>query len=65
MQEHRVSSAGIVDRQTLRFQGYDKDIAGIEVLLDFLLYLSSPVSCSSVSNNILYSVSNKSMIMFI
>lgn len=40
MQEHGVSSAGIVDRQTVRFQGYDKDIAGIEVLLDFLLSVS-------------------------
>jgi hypothetical protein len=40
MQEHSVSSAGIVDRQTVSFQGYDKDIVGIEVLLNFLLSVS-------------------------
>jgi hypothetical protein len=41
MQEHNVSSAGIVDRQTVIFKGYDKDIVGVEFLLDFLLSISS------------------------
>jgi hypothetical protein len=56
MQEHSVSSAGIVDRQTENFQGYDKSISGIEVL-SFLLSLLA--GFFSLSSNTLYSVSYK------